>query len=231
MTAGQIETGAAQDAYGNVDAEEVPSPLFAVIEEDEDAPNENNDLELDEEEHEESSNYDAELEETNSVPGLAPDSSSADKDEEQAHALSKQRSTTDDSVGAVDINERAPNINLRTFRQAGRNKRSKNRGSLLSRFAQSTRNVTQMGNKKEGEPNNDEAIIEAYLVEEEPELEYAVAEQVSWLHKHTKGLFACLTILVILIFSLPPIILGSGLRLTKEMPSEMPSMAPSQVMK
>ena len=231
MTAGQIETGAAQDAYGNVDAEEVPSPLFAVIEEDEDAPNENNDLELDEEEHEESSNYDAELEETNNVPGLAPDSSSADKDEEQAHALSKQRSTTDDSVGAVDINERAPNINLRTFRQAGRNKRSKNRGSLLSRFAQSTRNVTQMGNKKEGEPNNDEAIIEAYLVEEEPELEYAVAEQVSWLHKHAKGLIACLTITMIIIFSLPPIILGSGLRLTKEMPSEMPSMAPSQVMK
>ena len=52
--------------------------------------------------------------------------------------FSKQSTCSTDTVGFTEVHERAPNINLRTFRQAERRKpRRKNGGSLLHRLRES----------------------------------------------------------------------------------------------
>ena len=181
--------------------------------------------------------------------------------------FSKQSTHSSDSVGVTEVHERAPNINLRMFRQAERRKpRRKNRGNLLHRLRESgqrraflnqAREAGLVSHDTENQANNasptadeivesvcqdmmqskrqkrkyetkeSDILIEADLVEEE-ELEYAVAEEISFLQRNSKILIFGLCFFVILLVTLVSVSVTQGWGVEVEMPSEMPSVAPSQ---
>ena len=227
----------------------------------------------------ESNNEPAELPDVNSSP--EPRGSSVTfsvEDEREAESsdnahyrenigFSKQSTHSSDSVGVTEVHERAPNINLRMFRQAERRKpRRKNRGNLLHRLRESgqrraflnqAREAGLVSHDTENQANNasptadeivesvcqdmmqskrqkrkyetkeSDILIEAHLVEEE-ELEYAVAEEISFLQRNSKILIFGLCFFVILLVTLVSVSVTQGWGVEVEMPSEMPSVAPSQ---
>ena len=79
------------------------------------------------------------------------------------------------------------------------------------------------------ETEESDILIEAHLVEEE-ELEYAVAEEISFWQRNSKILIPSLCFFVIVLVSLVSVSVqkGWGAKPATEMPSEMPSAAPSQ---
>ena len=190
----------------------------------------------------ESNNEPAELPDVNSSP--EPRGSSVTfsvEDEKEAESsdnahyrenigFSKQSTHSSDSVGVTEVHERAPNINLRMFRQAERRKPRRNGGkNLLHKLKESSSSILTSKDKrhKRNETNESNILIEAHLVEEE-ELEYAVAEEISFLQRNSKILVFGLCFFVILLVTLVTVSVTQGWGVEVEMPSEMPSVAPSQ---
>lgn len=198
---------------------------------------------------------------------------------------SKQRtSNADDTIGATQVDERAPNINLRFFRglaagnrrqsQRSRNRdrrarlrdirqrqqqgesnesqveappeemvasarpmsnimldqqaRSQNASRRFGNSLVSSLSVSRYFNNSTG--TGDSVLIKATLVEEE-ELEYAVAEEMSWWQEHSKVLLPCLCVLLIALagsVTAAVLIVQKKNNTPSEMPSQMPSSAPSQ---
>eukprot|EP00956_Cyclotella_meneghiniana_P017722 scaffold29126_cov67-Cyclotella_meneghiniana.AAC.2 len=143
---------------------------------------------------------------------------------------SKQSTRSCYSVGVTEVHERAPNINLRMFRQAERRKPRRNGGkNLLHKLKESSSSILTSKDKrhKRNETNESNILLEAHLVEEE-ELEYAVAEEISFLQRNSKILVFGLCFFVILLVTLVTVSVTQGWGVEVEMPSEMPSVAPSQ---
>lgn len=186
---------------------------------------------------------------------------------------SKQRtSTADDTIGATQVDERAPNINLRFFRgltarTASQRTRNRDRRARLRarqreqqgdsnemlasvrpmsnimleeqatsqaasrRFGNSlvsSLSVSRYFNNSSGSKDN--VLINATLVEEE-ELEYAVAEEMSWWQEHARVLLPCLCVLLIALagsVTAAVVVVQKRADTPSEMPSNMPSLAPSQ---
>ena len=93
---------------------------------------------------------------------------------------SKQSTRSCYSVGVTEVHERAPNINLRMFRQAEWRKPRRNGGkNLLHKLKESSSSILTSKDKrhKRNETNESNMLLEAHLVEEE-ELEYAVAVKI-----------------------------------------------------
>ena len=192
---------------------------------------------------------------------------------------SKERTTTtDNTIGATQVDERAPNINLRFFRGLGaRNRRasqrSRNRdrrtrrreaqhqqqqgGSNADASGEMVASVRPMSNimleqqarsettsrrfvnslmsslsqSRYFSSSGDDVLINATLVEEE-ELEYAVAEEMSWWQQHAKLVVPCLCLALCAIAGMATSLVLRDKRLEilhvpSEMPSEMPSSQPS----